>query len=600
VVRQSDSVMNEQARSAETSLTAAVSARWWTLGMLVLCVLHVGLLIANLARVPPTHGYDWPGHLAYVQYVHDHWRAPPPEATPQFFNPPLYYFGVVVFHSVTGVGLDRSGQLLNLLLALVALILLLVCARQLWRNALLPALWFVGFYVLNPTVYRVFGMVRPEAMLVPLFVAAALLVISGQVAKARWKSFAVLSGCLAGVAFGTRQWGVFLEITFLVWLLVCFRHLMAAAGLRRAFWQCMGLQSVSFLALTALFLVIRGGNVLAFNASPQWPQGAFLTRLELPTLFSHPVRPALDFRLWPILYADFWGDYWRYWREALIHDPLPTSAPVVTSMVRSMWAALPATWLAAAGLLVRGSRLADGDRGNGRRRLHEMARILTAASAAGFVLFAALYAQPGKGDTAKSVYLVYMIPIWGWLSSAAVFVLIRALPKARWAPVVALALLVVFVAPNGVYLPPERMVARSWEPPPVSCPVNATLGDSITLIGYNIQVKPSGLAVNLVWHTDSYIGVNYKVFVHLVDVDGGLLAQSDGVPAAWGRATQSWIRGEFISDVHEIALPQAQISMIGSINVGLYQEGGRRLTTETGSDHLAIRIGEGGVRSCGE
>ncbi len=592
--------MCQHTRSADTSVSAAVSARSWTLGVLAACVLHVGLLIANLIQVPPTHGYDWPGHLAYVQYVHDHWRAPPPEATPQFFNPPVYYFSVVVFHRLTGVGLDRSGQLLNLLLALVTLILLLVCARVLWRDALLPALWFIGFYVLNPTVYRVFGMVRPEAMLVPLFSAAALLIVSGQVATARAKRFAVLSGCLAGVAVGTRQWGVFLELAFLIWLLACFRRPMVAAGLRQAFWRCIGLQSVSFLALTALFLGLRGGNVLAFNASPQWPQGAFLTHLELRTLFSYPVRPALDFRLWPVLYADFWGDYWRYWREALIHDPMPTSAPVVTSMVRSMWAALPASWLVVAGLLIRGSRLANGERATSPQRLHEMARILSAVSAAGFVLFAALYAQPGKGDTAKSVYLVYMIPIWGWLSSAAVFVLSRAFPRVRWALAVALALLAVFVMPNGVFLPAERMVARSWEPPPVSCPVSATFGGSISLVGYDVQLKPSGLAVKLVWHTDGYIGINYKVFVHLVDVRGELLAQSDGVPAGWGRPTQSWIPGEFISDSHEIALPRAQIPTIQSINVGLYREGGRRLNMETGSDHLAIKIGDGGVGTCGE
>ncbi|MCA9914612.1 MAG: GNAT family N-acetyltransferase, partial [Anaerolineae bacterium] len=29
----------------------------------------------------------------------------------------------------------------------------------------------------------------------------------------------------------------------------------------------------------------------------------------------------LDSRFWPVLYADFWGDYWRYWWEALGREP---------------------------------------------------------------------------------------------------------------------------------------------------------------------------------------------------------------------------------------------------------------------------------------
>ena len=218
----------------------------------------------------------------------------------------------------------------------------------------------------------------------------------------------------------------------------------------------------------------------------------------------------------------------------------------------------------------------------------------------GFVSFAALYAQPGKGDTVKSVYVVYLIPFWGWLSSVAVYALVQAFPRSRWGLYFALALLILFVMPNGVFLPADQMIERSWEPPPVQCPVNVTFGEAITLVGYNLEAESPGLTVTLFWKTDGYVGVGYKVFVHLTDAEGELLAQSDGVPAGWRRSTQSWIPGEFISDTHSIPVLQATLSDAEFVNVGLYSESGRRLTTMTGSDHLTIELGGIATGLCGK
>ncbi len=592
--------MDSHTAALEGNLKSSTKTRVWWGGMLLLCLLHGGILLFNFDRVPPTHGYDWPGHLAYVQYVADHWRAPPPEMTPQFFNPPLYYFSTAIVHRITGIELVRSGQSLNLVLALATVVLLLACARRLWRDDLLPALWFIGFYVLNPTVYRTFGMVRPEAMLIPLFAAAVWLVVTEHAAGPERNKFAVVSGCLAGLAFGTRQWGLFLEIAFIIWLLLSFWRSRSVERHLWAMWRCIGLQVGSFLVLAVLFLIIRGGSPLAFNASPLWPERAFLTRLDLPALFSYPVRPALDYRLWPVLYADYWGDYWRYWREALIHDPMPTSARTVASMVRSMWAALPASLLAVAGFLISGTRLVGSDHSGARSRLHQLARVLTVVSLLGFVSFAALYAQPGKGDTVKSVYVVYLIPFWGWLSSIVAYAIVQALPRSRLGLYLALALLAVFVVPNGAFLPADQMIERSWELPPVQCPVIVAFGEAITLVGYDLEAESPGLTVTLFWKTASYVGVGYKVFVHLSDADGELLAQSDGVPAGWRRSTQSWIPGEFISDAHMIPVLHATLSDAKFVNVGLYDESGRRLTTMTGSDHFAIELGDIAAGTCGE
>lgn len=566
--------------------------KWW-LCILPFCLLHVGLVLFNLTRVPPTHGYDWPGHLAYLQYVSNHWRTPPPEETPQFFNPPLYYFCAAALHKVTGLELGRAGQALNLLVALVTLGLLVAVNRRLWRNRLIPGVWFIAFYVLNPTVYRTFGMVRPEAMLLPIFAGAAWLAAAASPARPRWALLAAASGGLAGLAWGVRQWGVFLEIAFLIWLFVSCRR---TAGW--AVWRYLGLQVASFAALAGLFLALRGGSPLAFNASAHWPDPAFLTRLDVPVLFTRPVRPALDDSFWPVLYADLWGDYWRYWREALGRDSMPTSPAVAASLARAMWAALPATGLALVGLLLKASGLNGGER-RGRAGLHSLARSLTFVSLAGFLAFAALYGEPGKGDTVKSIYLVYLVPFGGWLSSAAAHVLAHRLKWAGllWLP---LALLAAFVLPNGLYLPAAQLMDRTWQRPPVQCSLDEVFGEKIHLAGYTLEPSPAGgeLTVTLVWTADAYVGVSYKVFVHLLDDGGQLLAQSDAAPARWRRTTTSWLPGEFISDTHTLSFQASGASAPRRLLVGLYDDEGRRLLTTAGEDHVTLEWGGG--RGCGK
>ncbi len=310
----------------------------------LLGLFHLGILFVNVVRTTPTQGYDWPGHLTYLHHVARYWRAPSAAVTPQFFNPPLYYFCVAALHRLVGGALGQVGQIFNTLLAGATLFLLMLIGYKAWHGHLLPGAALVGLYVCNPTVYRAFGMVRPEAMLIPLFAGAGVLVLwSAEDSQVRWPVIAVCSGMISGIAVGVRQWGVFLEIAFLLWMAVTYAKASQASFLEGLGY--LALQMVVFLGLAALFFSVRGGDVLTFNAPSQVPDPAFVTDLELKALFTHPVRPAINYRFWPVLYADFWGDYWRYWREALGRDPMPTSASVVTALVRAMWASLPASWL---------------------------------------------------------------------------------------------------------------------------------------------------------------------------------------------------------------------------------------------------------------
>jgi len=571
-------------------------AKWWG-ATLLLCALHVSILIFNFVHMPPTHGYDWPGHLAYLQYVADHWQAPPAGQMAQSFNPPLYYFSVAAFHSVAELELGRAGQVFNLLLALTAIALLVGASRRLWRGQFWPNAWFIGLYVLNPTVYRAFGMVRPEAMLIPFFASALYLGAWSATEPRRWKTLAVGSGLLAGVAFGVRQWGIFLEGAFLLWILLCpirtFSEAHERPTERRNVLASLLLQVSSFAIPATLLFSIRGGSPLAFNTAPQKIDLVFLTRLELPRLFSRPLRPTLNYRFWPVLYADLWGDYWRYWREALGRDAMPTSVSTIRSLVRSMWAALPASWLMLSGLFVRAKRLVGQQQARARARLHRLARILVIVSLAGFLLFASLYAQPGKGDTVKSIYLVYLIPFWAWLASAAVYDLLGSFPRQGWLFLLSLALLVAFVMPNALYLAPAELARRTTETPPVQHSSNVVFDEAIELVGYNLEVNPATgeLKVTLVWKAIAYAGARYKVFVHLMSAGGERITQSDAVPAQGRRPTTGWVPGEYIVDLHTLELGAGDLADADHLILGLYRaRDGQRLETTTGQDYVRISL----------
>jgi len=455
----------------------------------------------------------------------------------------------------------------------------------------------VGFYVSNPVIYRTFGMMRPEVLLILGFLLAGWLVAKECATHCAVETrpvsfrFALLSGGLAALAFCTRQWGGFLEVALWLWLLVvCWPRLRSSAT-RWAGIGLLGIQALVFGALVGGYLWYRGASLWTFNAPPHAFDPAFLTRLELGMLFTHPIRPALNGRFWPTLYADFWGDYWRYWREALWHDPLPTSAGTVRALARAMWAGLPVTLLLGIGVIFKPGKSARLTALTSS--FHLFARLLIAISLGGFVVFASRYADPLKGDTVKSVYIVYLVPYCAWLLGGMSQWLTTVFPRYPWVSAALLVLLAIFVAPQGLYQAPSRMLSRTWNAPDVSCPITETFGDAITLVGcdWALTEAADSLTATLVWRSDAYVPHSYKVFVHLLGAEGQVLAQSDAVPAAWQRPTYAWMVGEYIEDVHALTvmdLPQLDGM---SLRVGLYNEGeGQRLSTTQGQEYALIYL----------
>ncbi|MEZ4767835.1 MAG: hypothetical protein R2844_05345 [Caldilineales bacterium] len=86
------------------------------------------------------------------------------------------------------------------------------------------------------------------------------------------------------------------------------------------------------------------------------------------------------------------------------------------------------------------------------------------------------------------------------------------------------------------------------------------------------------LNLTLFWHPLAETSQSYSVFVHLVDKEGRIVAQHDGVPADGVLPTSIWVRGEVILDPHALSLPADLPAGQYELRAGLYDPAsGQRL-----------------------
>jgi hypothetical protein len=101
------------------------------------------------------------------------------------------------------------------------------------------------------------------------------------------------------------------------------------------------------------------------------------------------------------------------------------------------------------------------------------------------------------------------------------------------------------------------------------------LGGKIELLGYELEEEPirpyGALELTLYWQAREEIEESYIVFTHLLDGEGNIQGQQDGIPVKGMYPTSSWLAGQVVEDKHHI--PIAATAPAGSyrIVVGMYQ-----------------------------
>jgi 4-amino-4-deoxy-L-arabinose transferase-like glycosyltransferase len=141
-------------------------------------------------------------------------------------------------------------------------------------------------------------------------------------------------------------------------------------------------------------------------------------------------------------------------------------------------------------------------------------------------------------------------------------------------------------------------VARVWIqstrpsfeiPTDISTRCEVDLDDKISLLGYDLDSGPvrpgESIHVTLYWQARQAMEESCKVFVHVYDVEGNLVAQRDWLPGLGVKPTTTWKAGEVVADRHIVPLDEGVRAGKYRVAVGMYKEAnGERLAAYEGRD----------------
>lgn len=121
---------------------------------------------------------------------------------------------------------------------------------------------------------------------------------------------------------------------------------------------------------------------------------------------------------------------------------------------------------------------------------------------------------------------------------------------------------------KGWQLQPLAVDNADLQPPNVA---QFNFDNKMELRGYGVDRADGSLEVTLFWRAPAAMARDYTVFVHLLDVDGQIVAQHDGQPA-WQLPipTGTWQPGETLRDRHTIILPANVPPGEYQLRVGVY------------------------------
>jgi len=140
-----------------------------------------------------------------------------------------------------------------------------------------------------------------------------------------------------------------------------------------------------------------------------------------------------------------------------------------------------------------------------------------------------------------------------------------------------------------------QKVPHSYAVPPMQYRVGVVFGGFAELLGYDLECtkyKPTQpIRITLYWRVVGETPPTraYTVFTHLLNTEGRLVGQHDGVPAEGHRPTTGWLPGEVIADPHNMIIKDPAHRGSTRIAVGLYDSATiERVCLTAGGDHLIL------------
>jgi 4-amino-4-deoxy-L-arabinose transferase-like glycosyltransferase len=124
---------------------------------------------------------------------------------------------------------------------------------------------------------------------------------------------------------------------------------------------------------------------------------------------------------------------------------------------------------------------------------------------------------------------------------------------------------------------------------------NAQLGDAMVLVGYDRSPhspRPGEtMQVSLYWRALRPLETEYHSFIHLLDAEGHVVAQSDRQPGGVYYPTTLWQPGERLRDDHLLTIPADVPEGVYSLLAGMYALSGDGTLQPLGEPAVIGRIG---------
>jgi 4-amino-4-deoxy-L-arabinose transferase-like glycosyltransferase len=147
--------------------------------------------------------------------------------------------------------------------------------------------------------------------------------------------------------------------------------------------------------------------------------------------------------------------------------------------------------------------------------------------------------------------------------------------------------------------PDDRIILGKFHvqlhpPSPPVYPIHAQFGDSLVLIGGDFLERTlhpgQTLTYTLQWQALASVDRDYTVFNHLLDSEGRIRAQQDGMPQEGRYPTAMWDPGEIVLDTHSIRLPSDLEPGPYTLRIGLYEPetGGRLPLVNEAQDFVEV------------
>lgn len=155
---------------------------------------------------------------------------------------------------------------------------------------------------------------------------------------------------------------------------------------------------------------------------------------------------------------------------------------------------------------------------------------------------------------------------------------------------------------DGVTLDETALIGAGWNQaaPRIQQPLHARFDNGADLEGLALPkttfAPGETIPLTLYWHTRARTAIDYTVFVHLRDATGKTVAQADAPPLAGDYPTSAWNVGEWIRDLHSIALPSDLAPGTYTFEVGWYRaDTGERSAASAANGNLTDTITLGNV-----